>query len=92
MDVVSGPSGRRPARKNRSEGRAHAVPSRWDSVDPRAMNQSILEPIGGSLRMSPFEARELIVKGSGTEFDPEVVEAFLAVFRRGEMEVPFVVV
>jgi putative nucleotidyltransferase with HDIG domain len=42
--------------------------------------------------MSPFEARELIVKGSGTEFDPEVVEAFLAVFRRGEMEVPFVAV
>jgi putative nucleotidyltransferase with HDIG domain len=42
--------------------------------------------------MPPFEARELIVKGSGTEFDPEVVEAFLAVFRRGEMEVPFVAV
>jgi putative nucleotidyltransferase with HDIG domain len=42
--------------------------------------------------MSPFEARELIVKGAGTEFDPEVVEAFLAVFRRGEMEVPFVAV
>jgi putative nucleotidyltransferase with HDIG domain len=42
--------------------------------------------------MSPFEARELIVKGAGTEFDPDVVEAFLAVFRRGEMEVPFVAV
>ena len=40
--------------------------------------------------MSPFGVRELIVKGSGTEFDPEVVDAFLAVFRRGEMEVPFV--
>jgi HD-GYP domain-containing protein (c-di-GMP phosphodiesterase class II) len=42
--------------------------------------------------MPPFEARELIAKGSGTEFDPEVVEAFQAVFRRGEMEVPFVAV
>ena len=40
--------------------------------------------------MSPFEARELIVKGSGTDFDPDVVDAFLATFSRGELEVPFV--
>jgi putative nucleotidyltransferase with HDIG domain len=38
--------------------------------------------------MSPFEVREMIVKGSGTEFDPDVVEAFLNVFRRGELELP----
>jgi HD-GYP domain-containing protein (c-di-GMP phosphodiesterase class II) len=38
--------------------------------------------------MSPFDAKETIVKGKGTEFDPEVVEAFLGVFRMGEMEVP----
>jgi putative nucleotidyltransferase with HDIG domain len=38
--------------------------------------------------MSPFEARESIVKGSGKEFDPEVVEAFLDAFGRNEMEVP----
>jgi putative nucleotidyltransferase with HDIG domain len=37
--------------------------------------------------MSPFDVREMIVKGSGTEFDPEVVDAFLGVFSRGEMEV-----
>lgn len=42
--------------------------------------------------MSPFDAKETIVKGKGTEFDPEVVEAFLAVFRMGEMEVPEVMV
>jgi HD-GYP domain-containing protein (c-di-GMP phosphodiesterase class II) len=42
--------------------------------------------------MSPFEVREMIVKGSGTEFDPDIVEAFLTVFRRGEMEVPTVTV
>jgi putative nucleotidyltransferase with HDIG domain len=42
--------------------------------------------------MSPFDAREMIIKGSGTEFDPEVVDAFLTVFRRGGMEVPFVAV
>ena len=38
--------------------------------------------------MSPFEVREILVKGAGTEFDPTVVEAFLAAFRKGEMEVP----
>jgi HD-GYP domain-containing protein (c-di-GMP phosphodiesterase class II) len=41
--------------------------------------------------MSPFDAKELIVKGSGTEFDPKVVEAFLAAFRKQELEVPDVV-
>ncbi len=38
--------------------------------------------------MSPFDAKEVIVKESGTGFDPQVVDAFLAGFRRGEMEVP----
>ena len=42
--------------------------------------------------MSPYDVREMIVKGAGTEFDPEVVDAFLTLFSRGEMEVPFVTV
>jgi len=42
--------------------------------------------------MSPFEVREMIAHGSRTEFDPDVVDAFLALFRRGEMEVPFIAV
>ena len=42
--------------------------------------------------MSPFEVREILVKGAGTEFDPTVVEAFLAAFRKGEMEMPELVV
>jgi putative nucleotidyltransferase with HDIG domain len=42
--------------------------------------------------MSPFEAKEIIAKGSGTDFDPKVVDAFLAAFRRAEMEVPDVLV
>ena len=42
--------------------------------------------------MSPFDVREMIVRGSGTEFDPDVVDAFVTVFRRGEMEVPSVAV
>jgi len=42
--------------------------------------------------MSLFEARDLISKGSGTDFDPRVVSAFQDAFRRGEMEVPAVVI
>ena len=37
--------------------------------------------------MSPYEVREILTKGSGTEFDPKVVDAFLSAFKRGEMEV-----
>jgi putative nucleotidyltransferase with HDIG domain len=42
--------------------------------------------------MSTFEAKDIIVKGSGTDFDPKVVEGFLAAFQKREMEVPEVVV
>ncbi len=42
--------------------------------------------------ISPHEARDIIVKGSGTDFDPRVVDAFLIALRRGEMEVPDIVV
>jgi putative nucleotidyltransferase with HDIG domain len=42
--------------------------------------------------MPPFEAREIIEKGSGNDFDPEVVRAFVTLFRRGEMELPAVAV
>ena len=37
--------------------------------------------------MSPFDARDVIAKGAGTEFDPAVVEAFQQTFRRGELEI-----
>ena len=37
--------------------------------------------------MSPFDAKGIIVKGQGTDFDPKVVEAFLVAFRNGEMDV-----
>ncbi len=38
--------------------------------------------------MSPFEARDIITKGAGKDFDPDVVAAFEAVFQGGRMEVP----
>ncbi len=42
--------------------------------------------------MSPLDVKEMIAKGAGTDFDPNVVDAFLRVFGRGEMEIPAVVV
>lgn len=41
--------------------------------------------------MSPYEVREILKRGSGTEFDPQVV-AFLSAFKRGRMEMPVPVV
>jgi HD-GYP domain-containing protein (c-di-GMP phosphodiesterase class II) len=41
---------------------------------------------------SPFEAKEIIMKSAGTQFDPDVVRAFDAAFTSGEMEVPELVV
>jgi HD-GYP domain-containing protein (c-di-GMP phosphodiesterase class II) len=42
--------------------------------------------------ITPFDAKEIIIKGSGKEFDPKVVEGFLEAFRRGALEVPDIVV
>jgi putative nucleotidyltransferase with HDIG domain len=36
--------------------------------------------------MSPFDAKDIIVKGSGSDFDPQVVEGFLAAFKYGELD------
>ncbi len=41
--------------------------------------------------LSPFEAKEIIVKGSGKHFDPRVVKAFVRAFEAGEMEIPKIV-
>jgi putative nucleotidyltransferase with HDIG domain len=38
-----------------------------------------------------FDAKHIIVKGSGTDFDPRVVKAFVAAFDSGDMEVPDVI-
>ena len=37
--------------------------------------------------MSPFAAKDIILKGTGTDFDPQVVDAFMAAFHFGEMDV-----
>jgi putative nucleotidyltransferase with HDIG domain len=42
--------------------------------------------------ITPFEAKEIILKGAGSDFDPRVVRAFEIAFGRGEMEMPEVLV
>jgi HD-GYP domain-containing protein (c-di-GMP phosphodiesterase class II) len=42
--------------------------------------------------MPPLKAKEAIEAGRGSEFDPDVVKAFLSLFRRGRMEVPEIIV
>jgi putative nucleotidyltransferase with HDIG domain len=42
--------------------------------------------------MSTFEAKDIIVKGANSDFDPQVVDAFVDAFRRGELELPAVVI
>lgn len=37
---------------------------------------------------TPYEAREIIERGSGREFDPQVVQAFLSAFRKRSLEIP----
>jgi putative nucleotidyltransferase with HDIG domain len=39
--------------------------------------------------MSPPDAKETITRGSGTDFDPAVVEAFLKAYQSGELEIDF---
>ncbi len=38
--------------------------------------------------MSPYDAKEIIVKGAGKEFDPKVVSAFVVAFQKRELEIP----
>ena len=42
--------------------------------------------------VSPFEARDTITKAAGKDFDPRVVKAFEAAFRKQRLEVPEVLV
>jgi hypothetical protein len=40
----------------------------------------------GRRRLSPLEAKNIITRESGTEFDPTVVHAFKRAFRKGDLE------
>jgi len=42
--------------------------------------------------LSPFEARDIILKGEGSDFDPRVIRAFESAFQKQRLEVPEVLV
>jgi putative nucleotidyltransferase with HDIG domain len=42
--------------------------------------------------LSPFEARDIILKGEGTDFDPKVIKAFEGAFHKQRLEVSEVLV
>ena len=42
--------------------------------------------------LSAFEARDLILKGAGTDFDPVLIKAFESAFRKQQLVVPEVLV
>jgi putative nucleotidyltransferase with HDIG domain len=42
--------------------------------------------------VTPFEARDVITRGAGKDFDPRVVKAFESAFRKQRLEVPEVLV
>jgi putative nucleotidyltransferase with HDIG domain len=37
--------------------------------------------------MSPYDAKEILVKGTGIDFDPRVIDAFVEALKKGEMEI-----
>jgi putative nucleotidyltransferase with HDIG domain len=41
---------------------------------------------------TPYEAREILERGAGKEFDPTVVGAFVRAFRKQQMEIPDLVI
>jgi HD-GYP domain-containing protein (c-di-GMP phosphodiesterase class II) len=56
------------------------------------VNDSLVSDRPYRKALSPFEAREIILKGAGSDFDPAVVKAFESAFRKRNMEVPEVLV
>jgi putative nucleotidyltransferase with HDIG domain len=41
---------------------------------------------------TPYEAREILERGAGHEFDPDVISAFLRAFRKQQLDIPDLVV
>jgi putative nucleotidyltransferase with HDIG domain len=74
-------SGYRPLKGNEIpvEARVLAVADAYDTLtSDRPYRRAV----------TPFEAKQIIVSGSGASFDPAIVEAFVDAFEHGEMEIP----
>jgi len=67
--------------------RGHEIPLEARIISVADVYDSLTSDRPYRKAMSPFEAKDIIVKGTATDFDPVVVDAFLAAFRIGEMDV-----
>ena len=72
--------------------RGHEIPLEARIISVADVYDSLVSDRPYRKGMSPFEARDIIVKGAGADFDPEVVAAFETAFRSQQMEVPEIVV
>ena len=64
---------------------------RWHLADD-FIPMEVVEELAELGAMPIFEAKQMIVEMAGSDFDPVVVDAFVTVFNRGEMEIPEVMV
>jgi putative nucleotidyltransferase with HDIG domain len=66
--------------------RGHEIPLEARIISVADVYDSLTSDRPYRKAMSPFDAKDIIVRGKATDFDPEVVEGFLAAFRFGEMD------
>jgi putative nucleotidyltransferase with HDIG domain len=67
--------------------RGHEIPLEARIISVADVYDSLTSDRPYRRAMSPFDAKEIIVKGCGSDFDPQVVEGFLAAFQYGELDV-----
>ncbi|MGB6432146.1 MAG: HD domain-containing phosphohydrolase, partial [Candidatus Acidiferrales bacterium] len=72
--------------------KGHQIPVEARIISVADVYDSLVSDRPYRKALSPFEARDTIVKGAGSDFDPAVVKAFESAFRKQEMEVPEVLV
>jgi putative nucleotidyltransferase with HDIG domain len=72
--------------------RGHEIPVEARIISVADVFDSLVSDRPYRKGLSPFEARDIIVKGAGKDFDPGVVKSFEAAFRKQKMEVPEVLV
>ncbi|MGH9349659.1 MAG: HD-GYP domain-containing protein [Vicinamibacterales bacterium] len=65
----------------------HAIPLESRIISVADVYDSLTSDRPYRKAMSPMEAKEVIAKGADTDFDPQVVTAFLTAFRRGDLEI-----
>ena len=67
--------------------RAHEIPLEARIIAVADVYDALVSDRPYRKAMSPLEAKEIITKGSGTDFDPVVVKAFLKAFQNAELDI-----